>query len=170
MERDELNYLGKILWGYPSLVKKFDEGVRPALSEAREERRREREKAERQDTTTEHDGNDFLVPEVVSHDKNDTTPVPPQSSPTAPLDDEPEHLDMTKTGAQPDSHRHPDNHPPTLDEHALLTASGNIETFEPLFGDPIQMPDIEGSAAPPNEIEKANEGSRIAQSKEDSGE
>lgn len=71
-EEDAERYIERKLWGYPRLVRKFREEVRPALVEARE-KGREME-MEQQRETTEHDGNNVLdlEPGNVGQDKERT--------------------------------------------------------------------------------------------------
>lgn len=121
MDREEYaeQRVRKLLWGYPDLVVKFCEELRPALEEAREKIKKEREEAEQQKKTTEQVSN---VPEVDAEDKNDNAPVPSQSSENAPI--------TGGSGLQLDSQVHPDDHPLTSYEHRLLIAtSGTMEAL-----------------------------------------
>lgn len=78
------------------------------------------------------------------------TAVLRQPSPSAPLDDGSRPLVMTQTDAHPDSQGQSDDHPATLDERALLTASENAEALDPSPGDPIPPPNIEAGATSPD--------------------
>lgn len=136
--------VGNLLWGYPALVNKIHEDLRPALIAARKKRRRKKEEAEQQETTTEHVDNG---PEGVAEDLTDTTSVPP-----APLDDRSGPLVTTQSDAQSNIQGQPDYHPPICDEDPLLTAtSASTKALEPTPSDPVLKPDIGEGATSSNE-------------------
>lgn len=149
-------YIRRELWGYPALVKKFFDDVRPALVEAREKRRREREIEERQNTITEHADNVSLHhgPEVVVQDK-DTASVSIQSNQPATLNKGPGPSDETHTDTQQDTESQADDPLRTTDEHLPLAVSGNTGALETTSGDPIQqVPAIQDEATAPNAMEE----------------
>lgn len=159
----------KLLWGYPALLNKFHNCLRPALIEAREKRQDgEREEAEVQETTTEHVDNE---PEGVGENETDTTSVPPPS----PLDDGYGTLVTTHADGQQGSEDQPDYDHHTPDERLPLTATPvTTEALEPTSTDSALQPAVGRMAASPNETEEAaptskdnNEGPRIPQRKED---
>lgn len=166
-----LQYFRAMLWGYPDLVEELFETVGPALVAEREKKRREREEADQQNLTMEHadDGT-----EVVAEDKNDSAPAPSQSSESAILDHGTGLPDVKK----PESQGQPDDHSLAFDERPQPTAtSATTEALDPTPGVSIPKTNMEEAAGTPKGIEEApstsdnnNEESRIAQSKEESGE
>lgn len=146
----ELVFSSGFLWGYPDLVKKLFEEVRPVMVGARE-KRREREEAEQQEATADDDSL-HLVPKVVGQDedRDNTRSVPSRSSQPASPGDGIEYITTAQTDRHRDSQTQPDGHPLT-GERPLLTASGSTEVMQPSSGDPNSQPDVPGVADKPDE-------------------
>lgn len=153
--RAKLAFSRGILWGYPDLVEKLFEEVRPVMVEARE-KRREREEAEQQETTADS-GSLRPVPEAVGQAIDDTASVPPQSSQPVSLGDGVDYVSTTQTGIHPDSLTQADEHPHTH-ERALLTESGSAEAMQPTSADPNSQPLVPGVADRPDEIDEIPSG------------
>lgn len=137
-EEDAERYIERKLWGYPRLVRKFREEVRPALVEARK-KEREKEMEQQQETTTEHDGNNVLdlEPGNVGQDKETTvaSSVTPQTSQPASFDDGSVPLVTTQVDVQPRSQVEVDDHPSLLSRR-------NIEVLRPMASDPNPPLDV----------------------------
>lgn len=123
MDREELGEQStKLLWGYPDLKRKLYSDVRPVLADAaREDRGRENEKGQRQDTKTECVGSDSFHPSVS----------------LAALADGPGRLDE-----QPDSQSSLCT--PTPDTRSRLAASEHTDPLKPASRNPNQWLDIYG--------------------------
>lgn len=144
-----------LLWGYPDLVKELFEVVGPALAKERDIRKTEGEEAEHQYTTTEHGGNDFLVPEVTGPSQGmggtGTASISPRSSQSASLDDGSKPSIEMHGDTQSDSQHKPVAPSRTSGEQALLTASGNTGALEPALENPV--PGEDDGCTVPHETE-----------------
>lgn len=179
------------LWGYPALVDRFIDDVRPALTRAREERRLEKEKAEHEDKASSQI--DINSRRHISNDENqdnhEAIPFSRQtpSSPLASPELTPEAPDVTEANAHQNSQAHSVDHSPSSDSIPLPTASKDGEVLEPTTGvateqldvsvvkeRPDQQNDIAENPTEIQEIPSASEnitaGSCILQSKEGSAE
>lgn len=168
-EEGEEQVISKRLWGYPDLVKEFHDRVRPALVEARDERR---ERERREDMTSEYSSD--KAPAAASHEEGGTVSTPTQSSHTAHPDDGPGPSDAREIGVQQDSPAQQYNRPPPPNEHQF-TASSGTEAQDPTSGDPdipLDVSGIRGESILSNDIvevasisEYEDERSRVAQRK-----
>lgn len=130
------------LWGYPDLVKTLYEVVGPALAkEGHENRRREREEAEQQRTTTKYVSN---VSDIAVEDKASPAHVPHQSAEPALFDNGPRRSYDEHTGMQLDGQGQPDGYAPITDEHLLWTTPlATTEVLGTTSGAPVPQPNTE---------------------------
>lgn len=135
--------IGRKLWGYPDLVKKFHEEVRPALVEAREKRGDE----QRRFMMMWQAFNGPHLSALEGQDEAQTASVKP--SPPASLDDALEPLAVTRIDAKPENQVQPNNPHPTSDRRSLPTATLTISEAA-MPGDPISQ----SGTASPDEIEE----------------
>lgn len=135
--------IGRKLWGYPDLVKKFHEEVRPALVEAREKRGDE----QRRFMMMWQAFNGPHLSALEGQDEVQTASVEP--SPPASIDDALEPLVVTRIDGKPESQVQPSNPHPTSDRRSLPTATLTISEVA-IPGDPISQ----SGTASPDEIEE----------------
>lgn len=110
-----------MLWGYPDLFKKFQEGLLPALAEARKERRQGHSP-------------EPIVPEVAVESRDSITILPPLPGHTAVFADGPGPSNATQADVNLDNHAQ-------RDEHTLFTAGGGTDPQESMPGDPSLLTD-----------------------------
>lgn len=180
-------YLGRFLWGYPDLRKKFLDIVLPAWINEREKGSRVIEEKQLPETAAEHVDIDALPSgsEVVEQDQDNTSSTEataPQSGQPASLHEAAEHLLSTQIEVPviSDSPGKPDDQPLPPDEHPPAASSRNTAEPEPMPRDPSSLADASvtgGGSSSPNEIEEVtsiseneNQGSRLVRSEEEPGE
>lgn len=110
-----------MLWGYPDLLKRFQEGLLLALAEAYKERRQG------------HSPEPFL-PEVAVEGRDNITIIPPPPCHTAVFDDGSGPSNVTQADVHLDNHGQ-------RDEHTLFTAGGGTDPQESTPGDPSLLTD-----------------------------
>lgn len=138
-----------LLWGYPDLITKLFEVVRPALIEERE-KRRELEEEWQRGRTVEHVKRNHEIMEEIK----DSTTSTPQQCLSVPSDDGSGPLDLTQTVACPDSQAQPIKHPTTSNGYLSTVSTSTMETLKPFPGIQTPQSDTGEAANLPNVIEE----------------
>lgn len=128
-------YLKKVLWGYPRLLKRFFDDVRPALVEARDDKKAPKEKEKEEQEGRELGHIDIDPPHPTSDDGNETS-----SFPSTIHDFGPDPPPVTEIEVLNVSQAQPDDHLPC----PPMPVVGNMVESNPTFPDASQQPDAPG--------------------------
>lgn len=133
-------FIKKELWGYPDLLKRFFNKVRPALADARDTEKAQEEKEEQEGQELGHINID---PPHSTSDGGDQDMCPTLSDPPNTLDPpgaKPDTPHATEIEVLPDSQAGPDDH---LSRPAMAVV-GNLEEPDPTTSDASQQLEAPG--------------------------